>query len=319
MTSSNFSLSAARNVGRTSLQVSRLGFGASGIANLYRNVSDAEAERTIRYAIEQGVRLFDTAPLYGVGLSERRVGATLAGFPRNSYVLATKVGRIITSDSQWVFDFSHDGVRRSLEASLKRLKVDHVDILHIHDPDDHYRQALDEAFPALADLRSQGVIKAIGAGMNQWQMLANFAEHADFDCFLLAGRYTLLEQGAVKFLEVCQQKQISVFAAGIYNSGVLATGVVAGAKFQYADAPPEVLAKVRRLQTVCERHNVPLNAAAVQFVAAHPAFTSLIVGAESTAQYAETVAAFQIPIPAAFWAELRAEMLIEEAAPIPEA
>jgi D-threo-aldose 1-dehydrogenase len=309
----------ARRVGRTGLQVSMFGFGASGIANLYRAVSEAEAEAAVHYALEQGVRLFDTAPLYGVGVSERRVGAALAGVPRERYVLATKVGRIITSDENWVFDYSSDGVRRSLEASLERLKLDHVDIVHIHDPDDHYRQALDEAFPALAELRSQGVIKAIGAGMNQWQMLYKFAENADFDCFLLAGRYTLLEQGALKFLEMCQQEQISVFAAGIYNSGVLATGAVAGAKFQYEDAPPEILAKVRRLQAVCDRHNVPLNAAALQFVAAHRAFTSLIVGAESAAQYAETIAASQIPIPTAFWAELRAENLIEDSAPVPQA
>jgi D-threo-aldose 1-dehydrogenase len=309
--------STVRNIGRTSLQVSMLGLGTSGIANLYRTVSDEEASRAVHYALELGVRLIDTAPLYGAGLSERRVGAALRDVPRDSYTLATKVGRIITADNEPVFDFSRDGVRRSLEASLERLKLDHVDILHIHDPDDHYKQALDEAFPVLADLRSQGVIKAIGAGMNQWQMLYDFANNADFDCFLLAGRYTLLEQGALQFLEFCQQKQISIFAAGVYNSGVLATGAVAGAKYQYSDAPPEVLAKVQRLQAACARHNVPLNAAALQFVAAHPAITSLILGADSASQFGETAQTLQMIIPDALWSDLRAEGLIDEAAPVP--
>jgi D-threo-aldose 1-dehydrogenase len=311
-------LSTVRNIGRTSLQVSMLGLGTAGIGNLFRHVSDAEAEGTIHYALEQGVTLIDTAPLYGIGGSERHLGAVLAGIPRERFVLSTKIGRIVTSSDQWVFDFSRDAVRRSLDASLERLKLDYVDILHIHDPDDHYQQALDEAFPALADLRSQGVIKAIGAGMNQWEMLYKFAENADFDCFLLAGRYTLLEQKSMKFLELCQKKQIGVLAGGIYNSGVLATGAVAGAKFQYQDAPPEILAKVRRLQAMCDRHNVPLNAAALQFVAAHPAYSSLIVGAETPTQYAETIKASQVPIPAAFWADLRTEKLIEDSAPVPQ-
>jgi D-threo-aldose 1-dehydrogenase len=208
---------------------------------------------------------------------------------------------------------------RSIDNSLKALKIDRIDILHIHDPDNHYREALDEAFPTLADLRSQGVIKAVGSGMNQWQMLADFARNADFDCFLLAGRYTLLEQTSLDALELFRQKKMSVFPGGVYNSGILATGATGNATYNYQLAPAEIMGKAKRLETVCAKHNVPLNAAAVQFVNANPAVTSLIIGADQVEQVQQNLDALYAPIPAVFWDDIRAEGLIEPGAPTPKA
>ncbi len=188
------SIPSAR-VGRTELFVPRLGFGSAPLGRPSIPGGDEQAIATVQHALQNGLRLIDTAPYYGAGRSERRVGAALAAMPRDSYVLSTKVGRLVTPEGDIVFDFSRDGVLRSVEASLERLQLDRIDILHIHDPDKHYEAALDEAYPTLDELRREGVIGAVGAGMNQWQMLADFARNADFDCFLLAGRYTLLEQG----------------------------------------------------------------------------------------------------------------------------
>jgi D-threo-aldose 1-dehydrogenase len=287
------------------------------LSGLYAPVPEADALATIHYALEQGLNFFDTAPLYGAGQSERYLGQALAGTPRDSFVLATKVGRLVTAEGDVVFDFSRDGVRRSLDESLQRLQMDQVDILHIHDPDNHYPQALDEAFPALAELRRQGVIKAIGAGMNQWRMLADFARQADFDCFLLAGRYTLQEQTALPFLELCQAKGISLILGGVFNSGILATGPQPGAKYNYTDAPPTILEKVRRLESICAQYQVPLNAAALQFALAHPAVTAAVIGARSVAELSANLQARRRPIPADLWADLRAAGLIESAAPLP--
>ncbi len=207
---------------------------------------------------------------------------------------------------------------RSFEESLQRLGLERVDILHIHDPDEYYREALDVVFPVLADLRRQGVIRAVGAGMNQWGMLADFARNADFDCFLLAGRYTLLEQGALdELLPLCEEKDIGVFLGGVFNSGILATGASPGAKYNYADAPPEVLEKVSRIEAVCARHDVPLHVAALQFPLAHPAISSLVVGARSTEEMQANMAALWTAIPEDLWEELRAEGLLHEEAPVP--
>jgi D-threo-aldose 1-dehydrogenase len=287
-------------------------------------VSAADAEATIQYAYEQGIRLFDSAPLYGRGESELRIGRALRGVPRSSYVISTKIGRVLNADrSAFVYDFSYDGVMRSFEGSLKRLHTDHVEIVLVHDPDadtvDHEQDALDGAFPALRDLRRQGVIKAIGAGMNQWQMEQRFAQQADPDVFLLAGRYTLLEQTSLGFLNLCKEKGIGIFLGGVYNSGILATGPKETAQYNYANAPAAVVEKARKINAICERHGVPLNRAALHFARAHPTITSLVVGAVKPAEVEANVAALGASIPIELWQELRMAGLIEADAPAPTA
>ncbi|MFZ4655395.1 MAG: aldo/keto reductase [Caldilineaceae bacterium] len=309
--------------GKNSLQVTNLGFGTAPIGNV-NTVSAADAEATIQYAYEQGIRLFDSAPLYGRGESELRIGRALRGVPRSSYVISTKIGRVLNADrSAFVYDFSYDGVMRSFEGSLKRLHTDHVEIVLVHDPDadtvDHEQDALDGAFPALRDLRRQGVIKAIGAGMNQWQMEQRFAQQADPDVFLLAGRYTLLEQTSLGFLNLCKEKGIGIFLGGVYNSGILATGPKETAQYNYANAPAAVLEKARKINAICERHGVPLNRAALHFARAHPTITSLVVGAVKPAEVEANVAALGASIPIELWQELRMAGLIEADAPAPTA
>jgi len=307
-------------LGRTKVFVTRLGLGTAPLGGLYAPVIDDDALRTIDAAWEAGVRFFDTAPLYGHGLAETRLGEALAARPRDSYVLATKVGRLLrpvtdrSVESAYYkgappvephFDFSYEGVMMSVEESLARLKLDRVDILHIHDPDVHYDVALSGAYRALAQLRREGVIGAIGAGMNQWQILQRFAQEADFDCFLLAGRYTLLDRSAADtFLPLCMQKSISVIAAGVYNSGILADPR-AGAKFNYDDASAELVARALRLESVCKAHGVPLKAAAIQFPFIHPAVAAVLTGARSAAEFNENLAMLQAPIAPALWDALR--------------
>ncbi len=304
-------------VGRTGITVSRLGLGTVPIGKMYVPVSDEQAVATVQTAFDQGITLFDTAPMYGAGLSERRVGMALADVPRDTYVLATKVGRVVEPDGSVHFDWTRDGILRSLDESMQRLQLERIDIVHIHDPDEHYREALDVVFPILANLRSQGVIRAIGAGMNQWQMLADFARNADFDCFLLAGRYTLLEQGALPLFDICQEKQIGVFLGGVYNSGILATGAQPGAKYNYADAPPEILERARRIQAICARHDIPLHVAALQFSLAHPAVTALVVGAASPEEVKANRAALSQSIPSTLWNELKSTGLLRDDAATP--
>src|SRR5258708_953302 len=280
------SLPLAR-IGHTNLHVPLVGLGTASIGLLYSDVSTTQAIDTIQFALQQGVTFLDTAPYYSQTLVEQRIGQALAGVPRDSYVLATKVGR---PDGTDVMDFSADGVKRSIEGSLRRLRTDRIDILHIHDPNrETYRAALDEAYPVLADLRAQGAIWALGVGVNYWEILHDFMRDTDFDCFLLAGRYTSLEQGALGFLNRCAAKGISVLAAGVYNSGILAKGAISGAWYQYAAASPEIKAKVERLESICEQYKIPLHAAAFQFVKAHPAVASLIIGSESPQQLAQTL------------------------------
>ncbi len=305
-----------RPVGRTALTVPTLGLGTAPFS---RDVTEAVAVETVGAALAAGARFIDTAPLYGAGRAERFVGVALRGVPRDSYILATKVGRRFDQEGGAVrFDYSRDGVLRSIEGSLNRLGIDRIDILHIHDPDNHYREALENAYPTLAELRDQGVIGAVGAGMNQWQMEADFARDAAFDCFLLAGRYTLLEQTALDtFLPLCQGKPIGIFGGGVYNSGILATGVQPGATYNYAPAPPAIAERVARLAASCDRHGVALQTAAARFPLAHPAITALLIGARSPAEYADTIAALRTPIPPALWADLKAEGLLHPDAPVP--
>jgi D-threo-aldose 1-dehydrogenase len=320
-------------LGKTKLQVTRLGLGGAPLGGLFQDVPEAEAVRTVRRALEMGINLFDTAPLYGHGKSEMRLGQALAGAERGSYVLATKVGRVLLpvkpgdlkpdefdnpAPFRPVFDFSYGGVMRSFEESLKRLNLERIDILHIHDPDDHYEEAIQGAYRALAKLRSQGLIGAVGAGMNQAEMPARFARDGDFDCFLLAGRYTLIDQiGLKELLPLCVEKGISIIIGGPYNSGILATGARPGAKFNYADAPAEVMEKVRRVEDVCRRFSVPLRAAALQFPLAHPVVASVIPGARSVAELEENFRLMTHPIPSDFWTALREAEIIPAEAPTP--
>lgn len=319
-------MSAIKSVplaGKNSLQVTNFGLGTAPIASLYGPVAEADALATIQSALQNGLTLFDTAPLYGLGTSEERVGKALSGVPRDNFVISTKVGRILNEDRQgYTYDYSRDGVLRSIEDSLKRLQMDRIDIALIHDPDsgdvDHEKDAIDLAFPALAELRSQGVIKAIGSGMNQWQMLERFVRHADPDVFLLAGRYTLLEQTSLDFLELCRQKGVGIFLGGVYNSGILATGPQPDAKYNYATAPEPIMEKARAIQAICDKYNVPLNAAALQFAGAHPTITALVVGAVKPAEVEANIRSLSLPIPAALWQEIREQGLIEANAPLPK-
>jgi D-threo-aldose 1-dehydrogenase len=307
-------------LGRTRVAVTRLGLGTAPLGGLYHPVAHETALRTIDAAWQAGVRFFDTAPLYGHGLAELRLGEALAGRPPDSYVLATKVGRLLrpvtarsvasayykgTPPVEPQFDLSYDGVMTSVEESLARLRLDRVDILHVHDPDDHYDAALNGAYRALAQLRREGVVGAIGVGMNQWQMLQRFAQEADFDCFLLAGRYTLLDRSAQQtFLPLCARKAISVIAGGVFNSGILADPRNAP-KFDYADAPDRLVAKALRLDDVCNAHGVPLKAAAIQFPFTHAAVSAVLTGARSVEEFHENLDLMQLPIAAPLWHALR--------------
>jgi D-threo-aldose 1-dehydrogenase len=316
-------------------KLTELSLGCSQLGNLFGAISDEQALVTVQAAWDGGIRYFDTAPHYGLGLSERRLGAALAGRPRAEYVISTKVGRRlepvsgpIGSDPEGfdvparhrrVWDFSRDGVTRSLEQSLERLGLDRVDIVYLHDPDEHYREALDVAYPALEDLRSQGVIAAIGAGMNQTAMLADFARHTDMDLLMLAGRYTLLEQSALDdLLPTCMERGIGVVAAGVFNSGLLADlGAGGPARYNYADAPAGVVARARGIAEVCERHGTSLAAAALAFPAAHPAVVSVCVGARSAEQITRNVELTSRPVPVAVWDDLKEQGLLRRDAPVP--
>ncbi|MGC9665840.1 aldo/keto reductase [Planosporangium sp. 12N6] len=322
-------------LGRTDLTVTRLGLGLAPIGGLYRPVGDEQAVATVDRAWDRGLRLFDTAPLYGYGLSERRAGRALAPRPRDSYVVSTKVGRLLEPggtdiEDVWPeaaatgvtprFDFTYEAVRASLESSLERLGLDRVDVLHLHDPDDHFDAALGEAYRALADLRACGVIGAVGAGMNQAAMLTRFAREAarpGFDCFLLAGRYTLLDQSGLDgLLPLCAQRGIAVLAGGVYNSGLLVDPSPTS-HFDYAPPPAPVLAKALAIRRVCDRYGVPLPAAAIQFPLGHPAVTSVVIGARSPEEVDENADLFAYPIPPALWADLRAEGLLPAHVPVP--
>jgi D-threo-aldose 1-dehydrogenase len=288
----------------------RLGLGTAPLAGLYQEVDDDTAHAIVERAWDLGMRYFDTAPYYGSGLAERRLGAVLRDRPRDEYVVSTKVGRLLRpGDPGWYgapplqayFDFSRDAVLRSLEESLERLGLDRVDILLVHDPDDHYEAALAGAFPALVQLREEGVVRAIGAGMNQTEMLVRFAQETDPDCFLVAGRYTVLDRDAEReLLPLCLERGISVIAGGVFNSGVLAGGDT----FNYERASAEVVARVAELETTCRRHGVPLTAAAVQFPLRHPVVASVLVGCRTPEEVDEDVRIAALDVPANLWADV---------------
>ncbi|MEA2123446.1 MAG: D-threo-aldose 1-dehydrogenase [Solirubrobacteraceae bacterium] len=330
---------ATAPVGATALRVTRLGLGTAPLGGWPTLVGDDVARATIRHAYDHDVRLFDTAPLYGHGTSERRLGEVLAGVPRESFVLTTKVGRLLRRgaplhtdaaydgrslfagehDANPVYDFSYDGALRSLEESLERLGLDRVDAAYIHDPDDHYEAALSGAYRALDRLRAEGVITAVGVGMNQSAMLARFAREGDFDVFLLAGRYTLLEQGALDdLLPACAERGASVVLGGVFNSGLL-VDPRADSHYNYAPAPADVVDRARRIQAVCERHGVPLPAAALQFAGAHPAVASVLTGARAPGELEQNLAFATVGISPDLWSELQAEGLLRHDAPLPAA
>jgi D-threo-aldose 1-dehydrogenase len=321
-----------------------LGFGTAPIGNLYRAISDEEAHAVLTAAWETGCRYFDTAPLYGLGLAETRLNPFLRGKRRDDYVLSTKVGRLLqvsapegrtgigkffdTPSRREVYDYSYDGVMRSFEASLERLGVDRIDILYVHDLDvftHGSRQARDarlaefmgSGYSALLDLRDQGVIKAFGGGINEWQACQWLAERGDFDLFLLAGRYTLLEQEALEsFLPLCQQRGIGIILGGPYNSGILASGPVPGAFYNYDPAPQAILDRVARIEAVCRRHGVRLIEAALNFPLLHPNVVSVIPGGQTVEQAKSNRAMLDIQMPGALWADLKAEGLMRADAPV---
>jgi D-threo-aldose 1-dehydrogenase len=320
-------------IGRTGLEVTKLGLGGAPLGGLFESVRDEDARQTVEEAFRSGIRYFDTAPYYGHGKGEMRLGTALASYAREDFVVSTKVGRVLVpaeegaiEDHQYrdvlpmnpVFDFSADGVLRSFESSLGRLGLERIDVLLLHDPDAYYRAALEDAFPALARLREEGCIRAAGAGMNQWEMLLDFAREADFDCFLLAGRYTLLDQSALRhLLPECEKRRISILIGGPYNSGIIAAGSRGAGRYDYQVPPPSVLSKLERLEAVAERHEVPLKAAALQFPLAHPAVAAVVPGARSAREVEENRRLFRHPIPASFWSELREEHLVDPDAPLP--
>ena len=313
---------ARRPLGRSAVQVTELSLGGAAIGNLFTEVDDQTARAAIDAAWDGGIRAFDTAPHYGLGLSERRLGEALRHRPRSEFVICTKVGRLLRPaqppfgrDTEGFavpatqvreFDYTGDGVRRSLEASLSRLGLDRIDIALIHDPDDHGEQALRAAYPALERLRSEGTLGAIGVGMNQAPMLTRFVTDTDIDVILEAGRYTLLDQSAADtLLPAAQERGIAVIAGGVFNSGLLAAPG-AGARFDYEPAPAAMLERARHLEAICAQFGVPLRAAAARFPLRHPAVTSVLIGARSAPEVADAISLSRTDIPVALWDALAA-------------
>ncbi len=332
----------SRPLGRSGLDVSVLGFGGAPLGDLYQRIDEADAIDTVVAALQAGVTLIDTSPLYGHGLSEHRIGAALRRVPGHGAILSTKIGRVMApfapkgAGSGYLgglphaarFDYSYDGAMRSLEQSALRLGVDRFDIVLIHDVDvwthgkaaveQRFSEAMNGAYRALEALRRAGTVRAIGVGVNEAEICERFARAGDFDAMLLAGRYSLLEQPAlVGFLPLALEKRIGVMLGGVFNSGILATGAVAGAKYNYREAPPEILAKVARIETVCRRHATPLFRAALHFALGHPAISSLVLGAVRPEEVAAQVTALGMSPPAALWQDLVSEGLLDANAPTP--
>lgn len=325
--------------------VTRMGFGGAPLGNLYRKVSEEDAQGALQAAWDAGIRYFDTAPQYGLGRSEARFGEAIRRFGAGNLTLSTKVGRLLVDcapdevtpeafvdvpQKRIVFDYSYDGVMRSHEDSLRRLGVVAVDMLLVHDvdafshgsreaSDARVRELFDRGgYRALTELRAAGVIGAIGAGVNEWEVCERLLSLGDFDCFLLAGRYTLLEQEALEtFLPLCVERDVAIILGGPYNSGILATGPIEGARYNYAPASPEILERVGRIEAVCADHGVRLIEAALQFVMGHPAVRTVIPGAVSAAEVEANVALFSRPLPDALWSDLKSAGLLRPDAPTP--
>lgn len=311
-------------LGRTGLVTTWLGLGTAPLGGLYSAVSEEQAQATLEHAWACGIRLFDTAPLYGFGLSEQRAGRFLAGKPRDEFVLSTKVGRLLREegipdpsnyvdgkpifmgvpDVRPVFDFSAEGVHVSLSESYRRLGMDRVDLAYLHDPDNHWSDASHQGLSAMRMLRAQGRIAGIGAGMNQCAMLTRFVEESDVDVVLVAGRFSLLDNSAaLSLLPACARRGVAVVVGGVFNSGILADPQQ-GATFDYVPAGRQVQERVSQLKAGCDRHRVPLRAAALQFPRRHPAVTAVLVGARSPEEVDDAVRMGSFPIPDALWREL---------------
>ena len=334
---------ARRRLARTTVEVTELGFGGASIGELFVRVSEADAMATVSAAWDAGVRYFDTAPWYGRGLSELRTGAGLRDHPRSSFSLSTKVGRWLRpattdgfdgapwiggSPNEVVFDYSYDGIMRSVEQSRLRLGITRFDVAWIHDLDHlyfdgptidaHFRTLASSGWRALDELRSSGQIRAIGAGINDLGLMPRFLDIGDIDAFLVAMPYTLLDQDVLETeFPACVERGVGFVIGAVFASGILAKGPVPGARYAYAEPSAAVIEKTRRIQAVCERHAVPLAAAALQFPLGHPSVASVIPGASSPAQQARTVADFRHPIPADLWSELKHEGLLRADAPVP--
>jgi len=337
----SFDPAATRPIGRRDLAVSQLGVGTAPFGSFVREDSDAAIGETFACLYAAGLRYFDTAPFYGLGLAEHRLGAALRTVDRRSIVLETKIGRMMkpvaggiaqgisggASPFEVAFDYSYEGTLRSLEHSMQRLQTNAVDIVLIHDVnrrwqgdlvEQRYREAMDGAHRALHDLRAQGAIKAFGVGVNDWTILQRFAADGDFDCFMLAGRYTLLDHSALDtFMPDCERRGISVLMAAPFNSGILATGAKPGATFFYVEAEAEIMDRTRRIEAACSRHGVAIAAAALQFPLAHPAVSSVVTGMRSVREAQANLAHCHSIIPLAFWDELKHERLIAAHAPVP--
>ena len=328
------------------IKFSILGFGSAPLGNLYRAVSERDAQATLDAAWKAGIRYFDTAPLYGAGLAETRLNHFFRGKPRQNYIISTKVGRVLRAcapeerlgqgkffdipSRQETYDYSYDGVMRSLEHSLERLGLDSVDILFVHDidvfthgsierRDTHVETLMNDGYKALVKLRDEGVIKAFGAGINEWEVSEILARRGDFDLFLLAGRYTLLEQEALQsFLPLCEERGIGIVLGGPYNSGILATGPKPAAYYNYSPAPKAILDRVRDIEAVCRRHKVKLSEAALAFPLGHAAVVSVIPGAVKPEQVRMNVKTLAAKIPKALWRDLKAQGLLRAEAPTPK-
>lgn len=326
-----------RTVGTSKLSITTFGLGATGLAGMYTEVPRKQAMDTLARAWEKGVRYFDTAPFYGYGLGERRMGDFLRAKPRDSFVLSTKVGRMLAPlhpppennrfyrselPFELKFDYSYDGAMRSIEDSLQRLGLGKIDIALIHDIDRFahqdaqpaiFRQAMEGAYKALHQLRSEGVIDAIGIGVNEWQVCYEALTNGDFDCFLLAGRFTLLDQSALStLLPECAKRKVSIINGGVFNSGLLANLNAQELTYDYGNAPAEKIAKAKALDIVCKKYNIPLAAAALQFPLQHPAVATILSGARSDKEVTEIMEWLDIKIPDALWKELLALNLIEK-------
>ena len=324
-------------LGASGLGVSRLSLGTAPLGNLLMQVTEEEALLTIEAAMGSGINYLDTAPFYGYGLSEERIGRCLPKLSKRP-LISTKVGRLLRPgvregnelygnkqpfylanlDKRFIFDFSYDGVLRSHEESLQRLGIDAVDILHIHDPEDdeHFTDAVQGAYRALNRLREEGSIKAVSAGMNQWEMLSDFLDHGRFDCFLLAGRYTLLDQSSLaEFLPKCLKHGTSIVIGGVYNSGILANPV-RGTTYNYVEAPQGLIDRALAMEVICQRYGVPLKAAALQFPLGHPAVATVLTGVRSRAEWQENLQLFELEIPRDLWLELRDGGMIGPAVPL---
>jgi D-threo-aldose 1-dehydrogenase len=330
-----------RRIGRTGLEVTVLGFGCGPIGGLFDQVPDEQAHRAVRAARDGGIDYFDVAPFYGVGLAEHRLGEAFRGREKD-FVLSTKVGRLLkparsghAPESMFrealpfeiVYDYGYDGVMRSVDDSCQRLGMAGADILYIHDVnrkwhgdavEARFREVMEGGYKALDKLRAEGAVKAIGVGVNDPDILARFAEAGDFDCFMLAGRYTLLEQTPLdRLFPLCAERGISIVAAGPFNSGILATGAKPGAKYFYADANSEILERTRRIERVCALHGVPLAAAALQFALGHPVVASVATGMVSPGEVETNLRHMARAIPGDFWLELKQEGLLRQETPVP--